>query len=198
MICEHSPSELGGITCNVKCAPRLRLEATSASFFPPSNFLSEASATSGASSMSRGTSVSGEAFPTRVSQRWSPAAHYDARRPRRTYLRIMAIMLIIVSRAARASERRPGAAAFPRSGNGVCHHYGDRLTVNARYSFPLYASGRPLPPRSRETVEEGGCSREEGRSNERTQKHTLAGLARRHHPLPSAARRLRELPARGN
>lgn len=31
-------------------------------------------------------------------------------------------------------------AASPRSGNGVCHYYGDRLTVNARYSFPSYAS----------------------------------------------------------
>lgn len=58
----------------------------------------------------------------------------------------MAIMLIIVSRAARHRSAAAATATesryqlpfllFSRGGNGVCHHYGERLTVNARYSFP--------------------------------------------------------------
>jgi len=164
-------------------------------FFPPRTSFRKC-ARPPAHPRSRRISVSRRRSAGGVSQRWSPAAHYDARGPRRTYLRIMAIMLIIVSRAARAqaNERRPGAAAFPRSGNGVCHYYGDRLTVNARYSFPSYASGCLLLSscEKEEAKEEDGCSGEEGRSNERTQKNGSYVIPP---PLavsfPCASRRLR-------
>lgn len=135
-------------------------------------------------------------YPTRedvstgeVSQRWSPVAHYNARRSRRTYLRIMAIMLIIVSRAPRA--RTSGSVAVsPRSGNGVCHYYGDRLTVNARYSFSPYASG--CPPSFCERDARGWQRRKEGRTNE--PRNTRSGLTQRYAPSVFSG----ELPARGN
>lgn len=133
-----------------------------------------------------------------VSQRWSSVAHYNACRGARTYLRIMAIMLITVSGAVRARAR--AGVSSPRSGNGVCHYYGDRLTVNARYSFPPYArAGAPFPPwkgEARGRKRGGGgrsCSREEGRSNERTRESTLGSCTALHPPVFSG-----ELPARDN
>lgn len=145
-------------------------------------------ATSDASSMSRGISVLGRRFlPGGVSQRWSLTAHYDARRSRRTYLRIKAIMLIIVSRAARASGG-PARPPFRVVVTACATITGIALPwTHAIHSLRTRAGGPPRPRGKTGTAEEGGCSGEEGRSNERTQKHTLAGLTRRH-PLPSAAR----------
>lgn len=136
----------------------------------------------------------GEAFPTRwVSQRWSLAAHYDARRSRRTYLRIMAIMLIIVSRAARASggsTRPPFRVVVTACATitGIALPW-----THAIHSLRTRA-GPPLVRGDGRWRKAVALERKEGRTSE---PRSIRGLARRH-PLPSAARRLRELPARDN
>jgi len=111
-----------------------------------SNFLSEARAISSASSMSRGISVSRRCF-----HRWGFATVIVGcplqRMPRRTYLPTYNGNHVNYRKWSCARARARAGVSSPRSGNGVCHYYGDRLTVNARYSFPPYArAGAPFPP----------------------------------------------------
>lgn len=127
-----------------------------------------------------------------VSQRWSSVAHYNACRGARTYLRIMAIMLITVSGAVRARAREQESPL--RVVVTACATI-TGIVLPWTHAIHSLRTRERVPPSPRERGKHGGGSagEEGGRARERKEGRTnepgspRSGLAQRYIPPFSPA-----------